>query len=179
MATACGSLISSCECEQVCSPSPREGLLNAAWERRRRGHFMRRSRSIEEKSSQASRPRCKHCMPRSISLASGLDASGLDPGHRRLAHMGSLTDDDFEELKGCIELGFAFDEESIPELAHILPALPACYALRLASPTHEASSDPTWDLLKPDDTSDNVKEQLRHWAQAVACNVRICYQEQY
>ena len=36
----------------------------------------------------------------------------------------SLTDEDFEELKGCIDLGFGFDHASVPaELCETLPAL--------------------------------------------------------
>ena len=41
----------------------------------------------------------------------------------------SLTDDDLEELKGCVDLGFGFNYEEIPELCNTLPALELCYSM--------------------------------------------------
>lgn len=41
----------------------------------------------------------------------------------------SLTDDDLEELKGCLDLGFGFSYDEIPELCHTLPALELCYSM--------------------------------------------------
>ncbi|KAI5314233.1 hypothetical protein L3X38_043409 [Prunus dulcis] len=34
----------------------------------------------------------------------------------------SLTDEDLDELKGCLDLGFGFSYEEIPELCNTLPA---------------------------------------------------------
>ncbi|CAM6022151.1 unnamed protein product [Sphagnum balticum] len=42
----------------------------------------------------------------------------------------SLTDEDMEELRGCIDLGFGFNnDEKDLELCNTLPALELCYAI--------------------------------------------------
>ena len=41
----------------------------------------------------------------------------------------SLTEDDLEELKGCLDLGFGFAYSEIPELCGTLPALELCYSM--------------------------------------------------
>jgi hypothetical protein len=41
----------------------------------------------------------------------------------------SLTDDDLEELKGCVDLGFGFSYNEIPEVCGTLPALELCYSM--------------------------------------------------
>ncbi|CAL1385272.1 unnamed protein product [Linum trigynum] len=42
----------------------------------------------------------------------------------------SLTDDDLDELKGCLDLGFGgFSYDEIPELCNSLPALELCYSM--------------------------------------------------
>lgn len=41
----------------------------------------------------------------------------------------SLTDDDLDELKGCVDLGFGFSYDEIPELCNTLPALELCYSM--------------------------------------------------
>nr|GMD68101.1 uncharacterized protein LOC109167965 [Ipomoea batatas] len=46
-----------------------------------------------------------------------------------LGRTKSLTDDDLEELKGCLDLGFGFNYEEIPELRNTLPALELCYSM--------------------------------------------------
>ena len=55
----------------------------------------------------------------------------------------SLTDDDLEELKGCVDLGFGFSYHEIPELCGTLPALELCYSMsqRLLDDHHPPSSD--------------------------------------
>jgi hypothetical protein len=40
-----------------------------------------------------------------------------------------LTDDDLDELKGCLDLGFGFSYDEIPELCNTLPALELCYSM--------------------------------------------------
>ncbi|RRT73846.1 hypothetical protein B296_00025394 [Ensete ventricosum] len=52
----------------------------------------------------------------------------------------SLTDDDLEELKGCLDLGFGFSYEEIPELCGTLPALELCYSM---SRSLEAAGEPS------------------------------------
>jgi hypothetical protein len=53
-------------------------------------------------------------------------------GSAEIGGMGrarSLTDDDLEELKGCVDLGFGFSYDEIPELCGTLPALELCYSM--------------------------------------------------
>lgn len=52
----------------------------------------------------------------------------------------SLTDDDLEELKGCLDLGFGFSYEEIPELCGTLPALELCYSMTRSL---EAAGEPS------------------------------------
>ncbi|KAF5452849.1 hypothetical protein F2P56_027807 [Juglans regia] len=40
-----------------------------------------------------------------------------------------LTDEDLDELKGCLDLGFGFSYDEIPELCNTLPALEPCYSM--------------------------------------------------
>lgn len=41
----------------------------------------------------------------------------------------SLTDDDLDELKGCVDLGFGFSYVEIPKLFYTLPALQLCCSM--------------------------------------------------
>ena len=41
----------------------------------------------------------------------------------------NLTHVDLDELKGCLDLGFAFNYEEIPDLSNTLSALDLCYAI--------------------------------------------------
>ncbi|EXB54406.1 hypothetical protein L484_011069 [Morus notabilis] len=111
----------------------------------------------------------------------------------------SVTDEDLDELKGCIELGFGFDspEPADQRLSDTLPALELYYAvnkhyndsLNLSKPalnTTSSSSTATSDcdtpsplgsphtMFCPGDTPQTVKTRLRQWAQVVACSVRQC-----
>lgn len=59
---------------------------------------------------------------------------GSDEKEREVLQKGvsrtkSLTDDDLDELKGCLDLGFGFSYEEIPELCNTLPALELCYSM--------------------------------------------------
>ncbi|KAK3119906.1 hypothetical protein QOZ80_9AG0677550 [Eleusine coracana subsp. coracana] len=109
----------------------------------------------------------------------------------------SLTDDDLEELKGCVDLGFGFSYDEIPELCGTLPALELCYSMSQrfmdehhqgGSKADEAAAPPTtapaspaqpvaatnWKISSPGDSPDEVKARLKYWAQAVACTVKLC-----
>ncbi|XP_021752719.1 uncharacterized protein LOC110718218 [Chenopodium quinoa] len=114
----------------------------------------------------------------------------------------SLTDDDLDELKGCVDLGFGFSYDEIPELCNTLPALELCYSMsqkflddhpnqqqyhqqslnHANSTTDTASSSgsessspmPTWKISSPGDHPEDVKARLKFWAQAVACTVKLC-----
>ncbi|CAD5176819.1 unnamed protein product [Musa acuminata subsp. malaccensis] len=55
--------------------------------------------------------------------------SGGDQGPGGFLRTKSLTDEDLKELKGCLDLGFGFSYEEIPELCNTLPALELCYSM--------------------------------------------------
>ncbi|KAA8527297.1 hypothetical protein F0562_034606 [Nyssa sinensis] len=100
----------------------------------------------------------------------------------------SLTDEDLDELKGCLDLGFGFSYEEIPELCNTLPALELCYSMSQkfldeqqkspdSSPSSSAASETpiaNWKISSPGDHPEDVKARLKFWAQAVACTVRLC-----
>ncbi|CAL0300441.1 unnamed protein product [Lupinus luteus] len=98
----------------------------------------------------------------------------------------SLSDEDLDELKGCLDLGFGFSYDEIPELCNTLPALELCYSM---SHKEEPSSSPSttssshhsfsnsianWKISSPGDHPEDVKARLKFWAQAVACTVKLC-----
>ncbi|KAG4914024.1 hypothetical protein JHK86_054457 [Glycine max] len=84
-----------------------------------------------------------------------------------------VTDDDLHELKGCIELGFGFNEENGQKLCNTLPALDLYFAVnRQLSPVSTPHSRPSSSFGSPvRDDPEHVKTKLRHWAQAVACSL--------
>lgn len=57
------------------------------------------------------------------------DASAASGESGGMGRARSLTDDDLEELKGCVDLGFGFSYHEIPELCGTLPALELCYSM--------------------------------------------------
>ncbi|KAF5465316.1 hypothetical protein F2P56_015338 [Juglans regia] len=109
-----------------------------------------------------------------------------------LTRTKSLTDEDLDELKGCLDLGFGFSYDEIPELCNTLPALELCYSMsqkfideHQKSPDNaEAASTDScpsvsspianWKISSPGDHPEDVKARLKFWAQAVACTVRLC-----
>ncbi|CAA7025983.1 unnamed protein product [Microthlaspi erraticum] len=149
--------------------SMRETPRDVAWEKRRRQML-----KLQEKKQR------------------GASDSDCDPT--------DLTDEDLRELKGSIELGFGFKEEAGQKLCNTLPALDLYFAVNrqlspLPSPSSSRSSSggdgsmsstsassssipcsPKNDsdslkILCPGDSPQQVKQRLRHWAQAVACSV--------
>ncbi|KVI00722.1 Protein of unknown function DUF1685 [Cynara cardunculus var. scolymus] len=101
-----------------------------------------------------------------------------------------LCDEDLKELKGCIELGFGFNEDKGGQsLTNTFPALDLYFAVnRLGSPTSPSSSSSSGSRFSPirslssrslegspssvcREDPQQVKTKLRHWAQAVACSV--------
>ncbi|KAJ6836141.1 uncharacterized protein M6B38_304160 [Iris pallida] len=100
----------------------------------------------------------------------------------------SLTGEDLEELKGCLDLGFGFSYHEIPDLCSTLPALELCYSMSQTflldrhhqqqnSPAHLSSPPPpvaNWKFSSPGDDPEEVKARLKYWAQAVACTVKLC-----
>ncbi|XP_059654348.1 uncharacterized protein LOC132301073 [Cornus florida] len=110
------------------------------------------------------------------------------PEEDDLLRTKSLTDEDLDELKGCLDLGFGFSYEEIPELCNTLPALELCYSMSQkfldeqqkspeASPSASVTSETpiaNWKISSPGDHPEDVKARLKFWAQAVACTVRLC-----
>ncbi|XP_078181660.1 uncharacterized protein LOC144575398 isoform X3 [Carex rostrata] len=131
--------------------------------------------------------------PSAVMLEGYVDGSDSSDGTSdgSVARTKSLTDDDLEELKGCLDLGFGFSYEEIPELCNTLPALELCYSMSqrfldekrldgesdsVASACSSPSPSPVanWRISKPGDDPEEVKARLKYWAQAVACTVRLC-----
>jgi hypothetical protein len=50
-------------------------------------------------------------------------------GRAVMGRSRSLTEEDLEELKGCLDLGFGFSYHEIPELRGTLPGLELCYSM--------------------------------------------------
>eukprot|EP00252_Welwitschia_mirabilis_P027449 TRINITY_DN9414_c0_g1_i1.p1 TRINITY_DN9414_c0_g1~~TRINITY_DN9414_c0_g1_i1.p1 ORF type:complete len:314 (-),score=83.93 TRINITY_DN9414_c0_g1_i1:634-1575(-) len=130
-------------------------------------------------------------------------SAGEEPRTPRVKDL-ELTNVDLDELKGCLDLGFGFTYDEIPELSQTLPALELCYAMgqqiqddehaNKSSPTNNSSptsspeahadssisdgcvQSPTahWKISNPGDHPQDVKARLKVWAQAVACTVRLC-----
>lgn len=108
----------------------------------------------------------------------------------------SLTDEDLEELRGCIDLGFGFSSGEDCDLSGTLPALELYYAINRQYNDIKSRSSPvsplegatlyrtcsddspcsplsdSWRISSPGDHPSQVKTRLRHWAQAVACSVK-------
>ncbi|KAL5543247.1 hypothetical protein UlMin_010957 [Ulmus minor] len=105
-----------------------------------------------------------------------------------LTRTKSLTDEDLDELKGCLDLGFGFSYDEIPELCNTLPALELCYSMsqkymdehqKLPEPASDSCSSVSspianWKISSPGDHPEDVKARLKFWAQAVACTVKLC-----
>lgn len=119
----------------------------------------------------------------SFVMVEASSASGSDGG---VARTKSLTEDDLEELKGCLDLGFGFAYSEIPELCGTLPALELCYSMtrrfldEQKAPGQEEELEPAspplpnWRISGPGDDPEEVKARLKYWAQAVACTVKLC-----
>ncbi|XP_054810278.1 uncharacterized protein LOC129311830 [Prosopis cineraria] len=100
----------------------------------------------------------------------------------------SVTDEDVNELKACIELGFGFgssrEVELDQRLSDTLPALELYYVVNenyksTLATTPSSDSDTPSPLGSPrtaifarGDNPQTVKSRLRQWAQVVACAVR-------
>ncbi|KAK7319871.1 hypothetical protein RJT34_04599 [Clitoria ternatea] len=111
--------------------------------------------------------------------------SGGNHRHHRLSK--SLSEDDLQELKACIDLGFGFDSPEIdPKLSNTIPALELYHAVNKQYNNHSLSrsssssslvsdtdiSSPTTPIFNPGDDLDVKKTRLKQWAQVVACAVR-------
>ncbi|KAI3713055.1 hypothetical protein L1987_71625 [Smallanthus sonchifolius] len=108
-----------------------------------------------------------------------------DLRHRR--QKNSVTDEDIDELKACIELGFGFSE-SDDRLSSTLPALGLYYAVNkryndsiskspsmsssVSDSDLSSSSDSTLAIFGRGDDPRIMKTRLRQWAQVIACSLR-------
>ncbi|KAE8718513.1 putative Glutamate receptor 2 plant [Hibiscus syriacus] len=114
-------------------------------------------------------------------------------GNRKKGKSKSVTDEDLDELKACIELGFGFDSPEVDQrLSDTLPALGLYYAVNkkyndtmISKPCTTSSPSVVSDcesipspvgsphaIVGPGDNPQTVKTRLRQWAQVVACSVR-------
>lgn len=168
------------------SLSVRESLLAEAWERKRELMLHEELANIKERAK-------PELLGRSSSDCGSLIVDASTSSELRRSRTRSLTNDDFEELRGCIDLGFRFDQSSIPDLCDTLPALEVYCAVAQnlqespncmspASPDNQSparcsspSANPSWKISSPGDDPKVVKGRLRHWAQAVACDARLWY----
>ncbi|XP_014510755.1 uncharacterized protein LOC106769590 [Vigna radiata var. radiata] len=105
---------------------------------------------------------------------------------RRHRPSRSLSEDDMEELKACIDLGFGFGSVEIdPKLSDTIPALELYLAVNKQYNHHSISRSSSSSSLVSDsdisspttifDAGDDLavkKTRLKQWAQVVACAVR-------
>ncbi|EXB68672.1 hypothetical protein L484_024687 [Morus notabilis] len=132
--------------------------------------FEFRSKNNQEKKKKKKTKKENSCSEKKNGVL--LELEGDELGRTK-----SLTDDDLEELKGCVDLGFGgFSYDEIPELKNTLPALELCYSMSQSSSLSDSSSTPipNWKISSPGDHPEDVKARLKFWAQAVACTVKLC-----
>ncbi|CAA7400896.1 unnamed protein product [Spirodela intermedia] len=109
----------------------------------------------------------------------------------------SVSDEDLEELRGCVDLGFCFaldspassttasSDDVSDRLSDAFPALDLYYAVRrscssdsleVAGVDSPPASSPvgssSLSIYSPGDSPRQVKTRLKQWAKVVACSVR-------
>ncbi|CAA3018022.1 uncharacterized protein LOC111396937 isoform X1 [Olea europaea var. sylvestris] len=130
------------------------------------------------------------CKQNSWSPDSYRDEAWLRRKDRRNRRSKSVTDEDLDELKACIELGFGFDSPEMDKrLSDTFPAYGLYYSVNkhyndtiskppppLSYATSECdTSSPLGSphtIFGAGDNPQTVKTRLRQWAQVVACSVR-------
>ncbi|CAK9144887.1 unnamed protein product [Ilex paraguariensis] len=75
-----------------------------------------------------------------------------------LGRTKSLTDEDLEELRGCLDLGFGFSYDEIPELCNTLPALELCYSMSQKFLDEHQKSPETLS-----DTASSTSSPIANW----------------
>ena len=80
-----------------------------------------------------------------------------------LSRTKSLTDDDLDELKGCLDLGFGFSYEEIPELCNTLPALELCYSMSQKFMDDQQKSPPESAQAPATDSCSSVSSPIANW----------------
>ncbi|KAL2504899.1 Protein of unknown function (DUF1685) [Abeliophyllum distichum] len=130
------------------------------------------------------------CKQNSWSPDSYRDEAWLRRKDRRKRRSKSVTEEDLDELKACIELGFGFDSPKMDQrLSDTFPAYGLYYSVNkhyndtiskppppLSSATSECDTPSPLGsphtIFGPGDNPQTVKTRLRQWAQVVACAVR-------
>ncbi|GAA0183435.1 hypothetical protein LIER_30845 [Lithospermum erythrorhizon] len=152
------------------------------------GLFFRDNQDLLSRKSESFRSKDEYKKKKNQVFLEGYVDSGEED---ELSRTRSLTDDDLDELKGCLDLGFGFNYEEIPELCNTLPALELCYSMSQkyldeqqksndsmsdadSSASSSSSPIPNWKISSPGDDPEDVKARLKYWAQAVACTVKLC-----
>lgn len=79
-----------------------------------------------------------------------------------LTRTKSLTDEDLDELKGCLDLGFGFSYDEIPELCNTLPALELCYSMSQKFMDEQQKSPENADAAATDSFS-SVASPIANW----------------
>lgn len=76
----------------------------------------------------------------------------------------SLTDEDLDELKGCVDLGFGFSYDEIPELCNTLPALELCYSMsQKYMDDHQKSPECSPSSVLAADSCSSVSSPIANW----------------
>ncbi len=132
--------------KQQRSVSSSEEAIKQTWEKQRRDSM--RVVSMEEEQQEMSFTSPEHNSNKNNSSSRSVGRSVSDCGSSSdrttwpslmqrtttstttRSRTRSLTDEDMDELRGCIDLGFGFsNDEEDPELCNTLPALELCYAI--------------------------------------------------
>jgi hypothetical protein len=79
-----------------------------------------------------------------------------------LTRTKSLTDEDLDELKGCLDLGFGFSYDEIPELCNTLPALELCYSMSQKF-MDEHQKSPESAQAAATDSCSSVSSPIANW----------------
>lgn len=95
----------------------------------------------------------------------------------------SVSDEDLDELRGCLDLGFfgfEVDSPAAEKLSQTFPALDLYCAINrsLSNDSSSANGSPVaspLSIVSPGDTPELVKARLKQWAQVVACSLRQRY----
>lgn len=75
----------------------------------------------------------------------------------------SLTDEDLDELKGCLDLGFGFSYEEIPELCSTLPALELCYSMSQKYLDDHPHKSPETSPDTDSNTAEAISSPVANW----------------
>ncbi|KAL8473195.1 hypothetical protein ACS0TY_030136 [Phlomoides rotata] len=109
------------------------------------------------------------------------DEAWLRQKVRRNRRSRSVTDEDLDELKACIELGFDFHSPLMDQrLSDTFPAYGLYYAVHrqhhhstaVPPPPSSSTQSEPHTIFGPGDNPQAVKTRLKQWAQVVACTVR-------